>query len=179
MAESKEIPDPGPTPASKSQRRRDALEVKALAARLLVLSPSLLSQLPLDDELKRAVEQARAIRSHVARKRQLQFVAKLLRRGETEPIIEAIAAFDADARQLTARQHRTEAWRDRLVGEGDPALSELLVQRPDSERQRLRQLIRKARQEAAAGKPPAAARSLFRALRDLDEIEPLPPVRSG
>ena len=175
MKESKEFPEFEEQPASKSQRRRDALEVKSLAAQLIGLSPALRAQLPLDEDVRRAIEQARAIRSNVARKRQLQFVAKLLRRADPEAIRDALANFDADARKLAARQHRCEAWRDRLVDQGDAAVG-VLLQRPGSDGPRLRQLIRTARQEAAGGKPPAAARALFRVLREMDELEPLPPV---
>lgn len=174
MKESKDFPAFEELPVSKSQRRRDALEVKSLAAQLIELSPALRAQLPLEEDVRRAIEQARAIRSNVARKRQLQFVAKLLRRADPDAIREALADFDADARKLAARQHRCEAWRDRLIDQGDAALGALLQQRPGSDGPRLRQFIRTARQEAAGGKPPAAARALFRVLREMDELEPLP-----
>ena len=159
---------------SKSQRRRDALEVKSLAARLIALSPALLAQIPLDEPVRAAIAEARRIRANVARKRQLQFVAKLLRRSDPEPIAQALQDFEQAGRQAAARQHRAEAWRDRLLADGDAAVGELVQQRPDSDPQVLRQWIRKARQEAARGQPPAAARSLFRALREMDEREPLP-----
>ena len=176
MDESKEFSEFDDLPASKSQRRREALEVKSLAARLIELSPALRARLPLEEDVRRAIEQAQAIRSNVARKRQLQFVAKLLRRADTEAIREAMEAFEADARKLTGRQHRSEAWRDRLLDQGDDAVGALLSQRPGSDGQRLRQLIRSARREATGGKPPAAARTLFRMLREMDELEPLPPT---
>ncbi len=69
-----------------------------------------------------------------------------------------------------------EAWRDHLISEGDPALSELLLQRPGADTQAIRQCIRKARAEAARDKPPASARVLFRLLREMDENEPLPSL---
>lgn len=174
LAKGKEAAEPDSEQPSKSQRRRDALEVRALAARLIALPPPVLAGLPLDDELRSAIGQARAIRSNGARKRQMQFVAKLMRREDPEPIREALAGLEAGARQQTARQHRAEAWRDRLVAEGDQALTELLAQRPEADAQPLRQLIRRAAREADANKPPAAARALFRRLRELDESEPLP-----
>jgi ribosome-associated protein len=176
MTESKENLDQASTLESKSQRRRDALEVKSLASRLIGLSPALLAQVPLDEPLRAAIREARSIRSNVARKRQLQFVAKLLRRGDPDPIRHALEAFGADARQLAGRQHRAEAWRDHLVETGDSALSQLLLQRHDAAVQSLRQHMRKARQEADAGRPPAAARALFRLLREMDEYEALPPI---
>lgn len=162
--------------ASKSQRRRDALEVKNLASRLIGLSDTRLARVPLDPQLRTEIEQARRMRSHGARKRQLQYVAKLLRRDDPEPLLDALEAFENEARQLNARHHRSEAWRDRLLESGDTALGALLEQRRDADGQTLRQLLRNAQREAARGKPPSAARSMFRLLRELDEAEPLPPV---
>lgn len=166
-------------PVSKSQRRREALELKNLAGELIRLAPSARARVPLDDELLSAIEAAGQIRSNVAGKRQLQYVAKLLRRIDTEPVYRALEAIGNEARGLTARQHRVEAWRDHLLESGDRALGDLLAQRRDADGQAIRQLVRNAGAEKARGKPPAAARALFRLLRDLDETVPLPtPVNS-
>jgi ribosome-associated protein len=175
MSERKQKTPDSAALASKSQRRRDALETRALAARLIALGPADLARLPLEPELQRAIAEAAAIRSHGARKRQLQFVAKLLRKTDAEPIDTALQALGSEARQLTARHHRCESWRDRLLEDGDTALGALLDRRHDVDAQTIRQLVRNARQESARGKPPAAARRLFRALRELDEVAPLPP----
>jgi ribosome-associated protein len=164
-----------PTVVSKSQRRRDALEVKSLGANLIALPPARLAAIEMDEDLRAAITEAGRIRSNVARKRQLQYVAKLLRRVDTEPILRALDDMDNEARQLTARQHRSEAWRDRLLETGDAALAGLMRERTDTDAQAIRQLLRNARNEAARGKPPAAARALFRLLRDMDEAEALPP----
>lgn len=176
MAEDKEYLLDGDAPPSKSQRRRDALELKNLALRLIRLPASQLAQVPMDEQLRAEVERARGIRAHVAGKRQLQYVAKLLRRGDPQPLYDALDAFDHEARQVTARQHRAEAWRDRLLEEGDGAVGALLESRRDADGQAIRQLLRNAGREAARNKPPAAARALFRLLRELDEREPLPPA---
>ena len=161
---------------SKSQRRRDALEFKSLARDLIAMRPSRLARVPLDEDVRAAIDEAQHIRSNVARKRQLQYVAKLLRRSDATPIIEAIEALENDSRQLSARQHRVEAWRDHLIEQGDPAVSELLRNRPGADTQAIRQCIRKARTEAARDQPPAAARVLFRLLREMDEEQPLPSL---
>lgn len=161
---------------SKSQRKRDAKELKSLASELIGLSKARLAAVPLEDSIREAVEDARQIRSHVARKRQLQFIAKLLRRTDATEIIETMEAFHDAARQLTARQHRSEAWRDYLLESGDSALGVLLDQRLDADAQAMRQLIRNAHRESARGKPPSSSRALFRLLRDLDEKAPLPPL---
>lgn len=175
-------PEPSGNPAeitngdiSKSQRKRAAHAVLELARELVDLNDSRLERVPLDDAIRDAVRETRAIRSHVARKRQLQYLAKLLRRDDTGPITEALDDMRNEARQGVARHHRAESWRDRLLRDGDAALSELLEKRPGMESQAIRQCIRAATREAAAGKPPAAARRLFRLLLDLDTSEALPP----
>jgi len=160
---------------SKSQLKREAHAMKDLASELLELSKSQLSKVPLDEDILHAVEQARAFRSHGARRRQLLFLSKLIRRIDPTPILEAVAGFQSEALALTGRQHRSEAWRDFLIQQGDTALEALLQQRGGVDTQSLRQLIRNAVYEMKSGKPPAASRALFRALRDLDVEEPLPP----
>lgn len=173
---SKQNVDADETVVSKSQRRRDALEVRSLAARLIALGEAGLGRMPLEDDLREAIGEARQIRSNVARKRQLQYVAKLLRRIDPEPILEAMDSTLDEARHLTARQHRAEAWRDALLERGDAALGELAAQRGDTDRQAIRQLLRNARSEAGKDRPPAAARALFRLLRGMDETAALPPA---
>ena len=128
---------------------------------------------------------ARANRAEARAKSVMQSMAKTLTdpsrlsaegRADAEPILQAMEAFDSDARQLNARQHRAEAWRDHLVENGDSALGDLLQLRHGADAQAIRQLLRTARSEAARGKPPAAARALFRLLRDMDAGESLPPI---
>jgi len=163
-------------PVSKSQRRRDALELKSLASELIKLSQAKLGRVPLDEGVRAAIMEARQIKSNVARKRQMQYVAKLLRRDDPEPIFLALESFENEAKQLTGRQHRSEAWRDFLLESGDPAISLLMKQRMDIDTQAIRQLVRNARRESEKSKPPASARTLFRMLREMDEKEPLPPM---
>lgn len=163
---------------SKSQRKRDALELKTLASTLIGLDAASLARVPLDDSIREAIEDARKFRSNAARKRQLQYAAKLLRRIDPVEIIETIESFELAARQLTARQHRCEAWRDFLLESGDEALGILLEQERAVDIQAIRQLIRNAQREARQNKPPASSRSLFRLLRDLDKDKPLPPVQA-
>ncbi|MEM1410799.1 MAG: ribosome biogenesis factor YjgA [Pseudomonadota bacterium] len=161
---------------SKSQRKREAKALLDFGRRLVELPEPVLRSLPLEEHLLQEVLYTRAITARVARKRQLGFLAKQLRGAELEPVVAALDARHDAARQLTARQHRVEAWRDRLL-EGDrSALGHLLDARRDLDAQTLRQLLRNARRESDAGKPPAAARKLFRLLRDHDETAALPPL---
>ncbi len=157
---------------SRSQQRREALDVLALAQRLVALDPGRLAKLPIPEALLPQIVEAQRIGSHIAHKRQLAFLAKQMRREE-DPILDAIRdALDAGgeaARQQTALLHRAETWRDRLLDEGDAALAELLEAFPHADRQRVRQLVRNAGEERNKGKPPHSHRELFRELRAMLE----------
>lgn len=155
---------------SRSQDRRDALEVLALGERLAGLTDTQLAKLPVPDDLLPHVIEARRITSHIARKRQLAFLAKQMRREDDETLDAIRDALDEKgeaARQETAALHRAEAWRDRLMEDGDAALSELVEAHPGADRQQLRQLVRSALDERRKDKPPRAYRELYRAIRDL------------
>jgi ribosome-associated protein len=155
---------------SRSELRREALDVLALAERLLELPPAVRERLPLSESVRREVGVALSIRAHGARKRQLQFLAKQLRRDEESLAVvrDAVLANTDVRRRDAAVLHRIERWRDRLLDEGDAAIGDLLAEFPDHgfDRQQLRALLRQATAEHAAGKPPAAARQLFRLLRE-------------
>jgi len=161
---------------SKSQRKREAHELLDLAKQLASMTEARLKNLPLDEELREALAFARSITAHGAKKRQLMTVGKLLRLRDNQALLDAVHQIDRKARQANARFHHVEAWRDRLCGGNDQDLSELLAQVPGANAQTLRQLIRNARKEAELGKPPAAARKLFKLLREMDEVAPLPPL---
>ena len=178
MAKRKEKICEDPEFVSKSQRKRDAHELKTLASKLIRLAPSKLAQVPLDDSVREAIKEAQSIRSNVAGKRQLQFIAKLLRRVDATEIFASMEEDKAEARRITARQHRCEAWRNFLVESGDTALEQLLKQRQDADAQAIRQLIRNSHREALKGKPPSSSRTLFRLLRDMDKNEALPLIQA-
>ena len=160
---------------SRKQQRREALEVLALSEQLVALPEGQLAKLPIPDQLLPHIADARRITSHIARKRQLAFLAKQMRREEDETLHAIRDALDAGgeaARVDTARLHRAEQWRTRLLDEGDAALAELLDAYPHADRQRLRQLVRNALAERAKNKPPASFRELFRELRGVFAAAP-------
>jgi ribosome-associated protein len=155
---------------SRSQQRRDALDVLALAQRLVALDAGTLAKLPIPEHLHPHVADTKRITSHIAHKRQLAFLAKQMRREDDatlDAIRDALDAGGETARQDTALLHRAETWRDRLLEEGDAALAQLLTEHPHADRQRLRQLARNAIDERARNKPPHSHRELFRELRDM------------
>lgn len=153
---------------SRSQQREDALEIRALAEKLVALPPARLLKLPIPEDLLPHIHDTRRISSHIAHKRQLQFLAKQMRK-EDDATLDAIRdALDDSGealRKQTALLHEAERWRERLLDEGDAALAELLDACPSADRQRLRQLIRNANEEKARNKPPRAFRELFQEVR--------------
>ena len=153
---------------SRSQQRREALEVLAIGQQLVALTDAQLARLPVPESLLPHILEARRITSHIAHTRQLAFLAKQMRR-EDDDTLEAIRdALDEKgdaARREVAAMHRVEAWRDRLLADGDEALAELLDLYPDADRQGLRQLVRNTLEERKRNKPPRAFRELFRHLR--------------
>ena len=153
---------------SRSQKRRDALDVLELAKALVALTPAQLSRVPVPEGTLPHIEEARRITSNIAHKRQLAFLAKQMRKLDDEELQAMRDALDEKSeasRAETAALHRVEAWRAKLLDGGDEALSELLDLHPDADRQRLRQLVRNAQYEKKRGKPPRAFRELFRELR--------------
>ncbi|GHH59552.1 ribosome biogenesis factor YjgA [[Pseudomonas] boreopolis] len=156
--------------ASRGQKRREALEVLALGEKLVALTPAQLARLPIPEDLLPHIAEAKRITSHIAHKRQLAYLAKQMRREDDE-VLEAIRdALDANSetsRREVAVMHRIEAWRERLIEEGDAALAALLDECPAADRQHLRQLVRNAAEERARNKPPRAFREIYQVLREL------------
>ena len=160
-----DAPDPDEGP-SRSQRKRDAAELTRLGAELVALPAAELAALPLPERLRDAIELARRITAHGGAARQRQYIGKLLRKTEIEPLRALLARRDTE-RRLAAREfHRIETWRDRLLADGEPALDALLASAPRLDRARLAALLADARREAGGGAPPHAARELFRYLRE-------------
>ena len=157
---------------SRSQLRREALDVLKLAGTLADLTDAQLAAVPISDDLRDEVKRTRAVKQQIARKRQTQFLAKQMRRLDDDELAAIRASLEHDrdqARRDTMALHKIEQWRDRLIAQGDDALNALLAEFPQADRQRLRQLARQARSEREQSKPLHAYRDLFRDLRELLE----------
>jgi len=161
---------------SKSQRKREANELLELAKNLIAMPESRLKRMPMEQELRDALEFGRSIKAYGARKRQLMTVGKMLRLRDNTELLDAVNSFDQKNRQSNARFHHIEAWRDLLIEGTDKELSGLLEQTPGANAQALRQLIRNAKKEATLNKPPSSSRKLFKLLRGMDAEQPLPPL---
>jgi ribosome-associated protein len=154
---------------SKSQRKRDLQALKELGIKLLEFSDDSLRQLELPEKLLDALRTAKKISSNSARKRQLQYIGKLMKEIDAEPVYAAVEAREHQYLSTTREFHLLESLRDKLLLEGDAALPEVLAHFPRADRQHLRKLVRQARHEHEARQPPRAARLLFRYLRELQE----------
>ncbi|QIW16056.1 hypothetical protein A4G20_06780 [Pasteurellaceae bacterium RH1A] len=151
---------------SKSEIKRDAEALKKLGASLIELSPQNLAKIPLDDELKDAIELAQRLKLE-ARRRQLQYIGKLLRNLDPEPIQEALDKVENRHAQQLALLQKLEVVRDQLIEEGDSAVNALLDEYPELDRQHLRNLVRMAQKEKQANKPPKNYREIFQYLKSV------------
>lgn len=156
---------------SKTQVKKELHALQDLGERLTTLKPDVLAKLPLTDALQNALLDAPKHKAHIARKRHLQYIGKLMREQDIEAIVTLVDQLDASTRQYNERFHNLERWRDRLIGGDDDTLESFVVEYPETDRQHLRSLIRHAQHEAARNKPPAAARKVFKYIRDLDETQ--------
>lgn len=157
-------------PVSKTRRKAEMHALQDLGEALVALDQGRLAELaadvPLPPNLVEAIVEARSISAWGGRKRQLQYVGKLMRDVDPEPIRRRLDEWAQGHALDSARQRELEQWRDRLVA--DPAALDLLAARwPRLDRPRFRALIAKARDERGRGQPPHAFRELFRELKAL------------
>lgn len=163
---SNDVADGGaPDAISKSQHKRDMAALRDLGASLLDLPQARVDALPLNEKLAGALRDARRITSHEARRRQIQYIGKLMREQDPAPIRAALAEAAGQSASARARQKQLEQWRERLIKD-DAALTEFAGEHPATDMQVLRTLIRNARKEIAGAHPPRAQRELFRVVRE-------------
>ena len=165
-AERPSTPDPK-AGTSKSQKKRDMHALQDMGAALVELSPERLGRIEMPEELRGAIREAQRLSRHEARRRQMQYIGRLMRDVDPAPIREALDAINGASAIETARQHRLERLRERLL-EDETVLTEIGAAHPGADLTRLRQLRRGALHEREAGKPPKNFRELFRKLREIE-----------
>jgi ribosome-associated protein len=159
-------------PVSKTQRKKEMHELQSLGVELVELAESLIAELDLPDALRAAVLEAKRIKSHEAKRRQLQYIGRLMRDVDPAPIRAQVDALVGHSAQEAARHRRIEALRGKLLAD-DGALTAYVAEHAGADAQTLRTLIRNARREQKEGRPPRAFRELFRLLKSLEP--PAPP----
>ncbi len=156
---------------SRTDLKRESAELQKLGEELLTLRSDLMERLDLTEKLKDAVMEAKRITNFEGKRRQMQFIGKLMRQVDP-PVLEgvrtALTEQHGGSAQANMALHLAETWRDRLLA-SDDAFEEWLTQRPDTDTQQLRALIRQARKDAKPEKPGAAVRH-GRAYRDIFQI---------
>ncbi len=156
-------------PPSKSQEKRDCDALKKLGDELVTLKQEDLDTLSLPDTLLDALREARKIQSRSGLKRQRQYIGKIMRQIDSDEIKKQLEQIRHKHDTNTVQFRKIEQWRDRLLVDDKTALSEIIDIHPEIDRQHINQLIRQAKREQQQEKPPAAARKLFKYLRDLSE----------
>jgi ribosome-associated protein len=158
---------------SKTQRKKQMLELQDLGGRLVELPEAQVAEMGLEPQLEQAVMEAKRMRSHEAKRRQLQYIGRLMRELDAAPIRERLAAIAGYSAQAAAAHRRLEALRERLL-EDDAALTEFASRHPGADLQKVRSLIRQVRHDRGAGKPLRGYRELFRLLKDIESAGSLP-----
>jgi ribosome-associated protein len=158
-----ETSDPYASP-SKTKLKKDMHALQEIGERLVELDAKKLAEFDLPENLADAIRFARTIDKHGARRRQLQYIGKLMRQVDVSPIQEKLATWHQTSLQQTARLHHLERWRERLLND-DAAFTEFAQKHPNADLQQLRVLIRNTHKEKATNKPPKSYRLLFQALQ--------------
>ncbi|MEJ2361662.1 MAG: ribosome biogenesis factor YjgA [Gammaproteobacteria bacterium] len=156
---------------SKQQQKREAEAAQALGKDIVELPVAqfrqVLEKLELPEKLHDAMVQCRDMKAREARRRQLQFIGKLMRDIELEPVHEVMNRLKQGGQLARAQLHQLETWRERLLNEGETALQELISLYPQADIKKIQQYVATAKHESAHKQTPRAARQLFRYLREL------------
>jgi ribosome-associated protein len=150
---------------SKTRRKREMHALQAIGEELVGLSENRLARLELPDSLRAAILDARRISQRGAQRRQMQYIGRLMRDVDAGDIQRQLDAIRAGSAKEVAFLHRAERWRERLLSD-DTAVAAFVDEFSAVDVQKLRTILRNAKREAAAEKPPRYYRELFREIRE-------------
>lgn len=154
---------------SRTQMKKHVEGLQELGKHLTELRPDQQAQVPMGDRLREAVADMARITANGAKRRQLQYIGKLMRHEDEDAIRDAVERFDSTTAAHNQHFHRLERLREGLVEQDSTAMDEVISAYPDCDIQHIRTLVRNARKERELNKPPASYRKLFQYLRELDE----------
>ncbi len=154
---------------SKSQIKRECDALQKLGEQLLQLKSAELDKINLPEKLASAIREGRKLKARGALKRQRQYIGKLMREADSENIEKQLSLIQHLHDFNVTRAKQTERWRDRLLSDDNQVVTELIDTYPDIDRQHINQLVRLSKREQEAGKPPAAARKLYKYLHDISK----------
>ena len=156
---------------NKTQIKKDIAVLFALGEEISELTETQIKTLELPENIHKAVVQVAGMPHKGARKRLLKYIASQFHKIEVAPIQDKLARMKNKSAHAVREHHIVERWRDRLIAEGNEALTELLDEQPQADRQLLRQLMRNAQKEAEAGRPPKSSRLLYRYLKEIFQFD--------
>jgi ribosome-associated protein len=156
---------------SKTKRKQEMTALQSLGVKLVALPESQIEDMPMDEALRDAVLEAKRIKSHEAKRRQMQYIGRLMRDVDPAPLRARLEAITGHSAQAAAQHRRLEAWRERLLAD-DGALTAFAAEYPGADLQAVRTLIRNARKEQKEAKPPRAYRELFRLIKECSSSSP-------
>ncbi len=156
---------------NKTQIKKEMATLFSLSEELSALSAVQIKSLELPEIIDKAVIEATKMSHTGARKRLLKYIAGHLHKIDVDPILERLARIKNTSVHAVREHHIAEHWRDKLIAEGNEALTEFLYEYDHADRQQLRQLMRNAQKEAELVKPPKSSRLLYQYLKSLLKLE--------
>lgn len=150
---------------SRTQKKKDALAAQKLGEQLLTLTDEQLEKLDIPDSLQSAVEQARGIKKHGARRRQLQYIGTIMRNLDTQLLKAELEAIFDQGHEHIRRFKQVEHWRDRLAAGGKEQVDELITECPQMDRQTLMKMVQNCQRTGSGSEARKAGRALFRYIR--------------
>ena len=152
---------------SRTQTKNEDRALQDLGKQLVGLSPEQVANIDVPEELLEAVMVARKTRKRGAKRRQMQYIGRLMRNIDPEPIRNALENIRRGDLDKARSFHKIEQWRDAIKAGEKQVIEEILASCPDAERQRLSQLARNARDDVQKGKGVKSSRVLFRYLKEI------------
>ena len=151
---------------SRSQLKRESAAVQGLGEELCKLPGQVLTDIGVDEELREAIIVWQKTATHEGKRRQMQYVGRLMRNVDTRRLFTAWQKFKADGAASAKALHEIEELRQRLIDNAPGVWSEVFSKFPDIDKHELEHLVKEAKEEQKAGKPPRAFRAVFRLLRE-------------
>ena len=155
-----------PVEKSKTQIKQEMAALQEIGAKIVALKDRDLATVPMEEELESAILEARRIKSREGLRRQMQYIGKLMRKSDCDPIISALEAIENKGLISLKLEKLCETWRDRMLTEGNSAIQQFFEEYPNADFQMIRQLVRNAQREISQEKTPASSRKLFKLLRE-------------
>ncbi len=156
---------------SKTRRKAESHELQELGEAAAALPDARLASLQVSEGLLDAIKAYKKTRTHEGKRRQMQYIGKLMRRDDIEPIRQAVTDMELGRAQDSLALHRAERWRAELIAD-DGAVTRWTEQHPDTDVQQLRSLIRAARKDASLTPEKRSGRAFRDLFQFLKQQEP-------